>query len=268
VNGRVLADRLARESWIERIVVLDSVDSTNDEMRRRAADGARSGSVIVAEHQSAGRGRRGSAWHSPRGAGLYLSVLLRPDATAADATRWTLAAAVAACAACRSLTAATVEIEWPNDLVHAGRKLGGVLTEMRSQGGRATELVLGVGINVLQRPGEFPDELGSVPTSLGIAVGHPVDRCELAARYLEELGGVAARLGQGDWESVAGRWESWAPGGRGRRVRVTLPARGGAVETYCGTTCGLDAQGALSVLRDNGDRESVRMIEAVEPMES
>ena len=266
-SGRLSA-RLAGQDWITRLVVLGSVDSTNDELRRLAAQGAREGTVVLADHQRQGRGRRGRTWHSPAGQGLYVSVLFRPTARLENVTRWTLAGAVAACAACRGMTGVPVEIEWPNDLVHASRKLGGVLTEMRSRGARATELVLGTGLNVLQRDEDFPLELARVATSLACAAGRPVDRLELAACYLEQLGQVAARLRDGEWASVARRWEAWAPGGRGRRVRVSLAARVGGRATYEGTTRGLDERGALRVLRDDGGLESVRMVEAVEPVES
>ena len=263
-----LADRLRGESWIERIVLLDSVDSTNDELRKLASAGAPAGTVLLADHQRQGRGRRGRTWDSPRGCGLYLSVLFRPTGPPGDATRWTLAGAVAAGAACRSLGAGAVEIKWPNDLLCDGRKLGGVLAEMRSQGGRATELVLGTGINLSRRSEDFPPELADRAISLAGILGRPVDRLDLAVCYLEQLGELAALLERGDWATVARLWDELAPGWNMRRVRVTRPVADGGTAVLLGTTQGLDEQGALRVLLDDGIMESVRLVESVEPLES
>jgi len=263
-----LADRLRGESWIERVVLLDSVDSTNDELRKLAAAGAPAGTVLLADHQRQGRGRRGRTWDSPRGCGLYLSVLFRPTGPAGDATRWTLAGAVAAGAACRSLGAGEVEIKWPNDLLCDGRKLGGVLAEMRSQGGQATELVLGTGINLSQGSDDFPPELVGHAISLAEILGRPIDRLDLAVSYLAQLGELAALLERGDWATVARLWDELAPGWSRRRVRVTRPVADGGSAVFLGTAQGLDEQGALRVLLDDGIMETVRLVESVEPLES
>jgi BirA family biotin operon repressor/biotin-[acetyl-CoA-carboxylase] ligase len=250
------------------LILLDSVESTNDEVRKLASEGAAAGTLVLAEQQNAGRGRRGRSWFSPRKQGLYVSVLFRPEGPAGDATRWTLAGSVAAAAACRELGANEVEIQWPNDLYCAGRKLGGVLAEMRSQGGRATELVLGVGINVGQRPQDFPPDLAGRATSLALVLGRPADRLELAVRYLKNLGKLSERLARGEWADIARRWDELAPGWNRRRVRVRRPTADGGEVVFLGTTRGLDAQGALRVLRDDGSMETVRLVESVEPLES
>lgn len=263
-----LRDRLSGEEWIERLVLLDSVDSTNDELRRLAKAGAAAGTLVLAVHQEKGRGRRARTWDSPRGQGLYLSVLFRPSGPVSDATRWTLAGAVAAGAACRELGAAAVEIKWPNDLVCAGRKLGGVLAEMRSQGGQATELVLGIGINLSQRPEDFPPELAARAISLAGILQRPVDRMELAVLYLKNLGELAGLLDRGDWDAVARRWDELAPAWTGRRVRVQRPVADGSTKSFLGTTRGLDTDGALRVLLDDGSMESLRLVESVELLEN
>ena len=112
-----------------RIVVLTTVSSTNDEMRRLAERGAKDGTVVIAGEQTAGRGRRGSRWHSAPGLGLYLSALFRPGGRSEQLTRWTLAASVAAVEACREAGASEVCIDWPNDLTWRGKKLAGILTQ-------------------------------------------------------------------------------------------------------------------------------------------
>jgi BirA family biotin operon repressor/biotin-[acetyl-CoA-carboxylase] ligase len=234
------------------------VDSTNDELRRLAERGAVDRSVVVAGEQSAGRGRLGRTWHSPPGSGLYLSVLFRWVRDGPRATRWTLGGAVAACLACRRESGCAVEIDWPNDLVFGGRKLGGILAELRG----GSELILGAGINVTLAEQELPRELAPRATSLAIASGRiMLERERLAAEYLRELGRVAGRLRGGRWSEVARAWLELAPGARDRRVRVLSPT------PLAGTTAGIDEGGALLVELEDGTTRAVRMVDAVVPAE-
>jgi BirA family biotin operon repressor/biotin-[acetyl-CoA-carboxylase] ligase len=234
------------------------VDSTSDELRRRAERGAPDGSVVVADEQTAGRGRRGRSWHSPPGSGLYLSVLFRGIGEGPLVTRWTLGAGLAACRACRRVSAAPIEIDWPNDLVSGGRKLGGILTELRGR----SELVVGTGINLELEEQGLPSELVPLVTSLSEAAGRiMLDRETLATEYLHELARVAAVLRGGDFATLAREWLELAPGARGRRVRVLTPS---AVR---GTTAGVDESGALLVRLVDGKTVAVRMVDAVEPDE-
>jgi BirA family biotin operon repressor/biotin-[acetyl-CoA-carboxylase] ligase len=266
LDERRLGALLRGEPLGGRIVVRDSIGSTNDILRDLAAEGAAEGTVAMAEQQTAGRGRLGRAWHSPRGLGLFVSVLFRPPGPVIELTRWTLGAAVAACDACRRLTGADVTIAWPNDLVWEGRKLGGVLAETRSSAGAASDLVVGAGLNVGHAIEDFPHELSSSATSLRLAApGRAPEREELAAAYLRELGGIARALHDGAWSTVARRWEHLAPGATGRPVRVV--SRGGESDEYQGTTSGLDEVGALRVRRTDGRIVSVRLVESIRPLE-
>jgi len=264
-----LAALLGGRPFVTRLIVLDEVDSTNDELRRRAAAGAEEGTVVVAGRQSAGRGRRGRAWHSAPGLGLYMSVLLRPGRTMRDATRWTVAAALAACGACRGNGADAAVVKWPNDVLSDGRKLGGILAETRSSGGRPLDLVLGIGLNVNHRESDFPDDLRGCATSLHLAAGRGILELEpLAATLLRGLEESSARLGCGAWEAVAADWESLAPDARGRRVRVA-PEGGadGHDEPFEGLTRGLGDDGALLVERTDGRVVPVRLAETVTVLE-
>ncbi len=171
IDVRQLEELLRDEPFVARLVVQDSVGSTNDVLRRLALDGAPQGTVVLAEHQTRARGRLGRSWHSPRGLGLFVSTLLRPSAPAAELTRWTLAAAVAACRACREACAREIAIKWPNDLVWGGRKLGGVLAEARGAGSDRSELIIGTGINVRHEPEDLPVESCGRATSLQQATG-------------------------------------------------------------------------------------------------
>lgn len=229
---------------MRRIVVLEATGSTNDDARRLAAEGAPEGTVVLAERQSAGRGRLGRSWDSPERAGLYLSVLLRPTEPPEDIGRYPIAAAVAVCSACRAFVGADAVLKWPNDVLVHGRKLAGILSELR-QGNSGTELVLGVGVNVNQTREDFEAALRGTATSLReLRRGVRVDREALAAALLEALGVGLTLLRAGAWLAVVEQFLRYAPHATGQRVR--LAAGGG------GITDGLDASGALRVATANG----------------
>jgi BirA family biotin operon repressor/biotin-[acetyl-CoA-carboxylase] ligase len=258
LDGRRIAWLVRDVALVTRLEVREEVGSTNDLARELGRRGAPSGSVVIAGHQTAGRGRMGRAWHSPAGLGLYLSVLLRPRGDAAGLPRFTLLAGIAACEACRETAGVEATIEWPNDVVWQASKLGGVLAEARGSPS-GLELVLGTGLNVAHGTGDFPPEFAGRATSLALARGGaPPDREVLAAAYLTRL----AALGEAAWEEIAGRFERLAPGARGGRVRVTPPAS----PPWTGSTAGLAPDGALRVRRDDGRMMDVRMVETVQPL--
>ena len=169
--------------------VLAQVDSTNSECRRLAASGAPDGTVVIADSQTAGRGRRGRAFLSPPGQGLYLSVLWRPDCTPEALLPLTALAAVAVCRAVEHLSGGKPRIKWPNDLVLGGRKICGILTELSLEGesGQVDCVVVGIGVNCRQREEDFPGELTSVAGSLDMALSEKIPRPALAAAIVEEL---------------------------------------------------------------------------------
>jgi BirA family biotin operon repressor/biotin-[acetyl-CoA-carboxylase] ligase len=151
---------------------------------------------------------------------------------------------VAVCETCRAFAGERVVLKWPNDVLAEGRKLAGVLAEMR-QGPSGAELVLGIGINVDQGPDDFPPALRAWATSLRVlSDGVPAEREAVAAALLETLAARLADLRRGAWSEVAERFLRYAPDAEGRRVR--LAAGGG------GLTHGLDASGALRVATANG----------------
>ncbi len=229
--------------------VVGRTSSTNDEVRRLAAGGAPEGTVVVAEEQTAGRGRLGAAWHSPAGSGLYLSVLFRPSGAPPHATRFTLASAVAACEAARGVGADEVGIKWPNDLLWRRRKVAGTLAELRTSGTTVLDLVVGTGFNVAQEEEDFPSTLAGRAASLTMAAGRPVERERLFALYVAALLDAARQLRAGEWDAVRARWSALALASTGGRVRV-LPGRG--APPFDAITEGIDATGALRVRDDGG----------------
>lgn len=180
------------------LLCLDCIDSTNNYLKRLALEGAPDGTVAVADEQTAGRGRLGRSFQSPRGCGLYLSALLRPRLEPAAVTDFTAWAAVAVCDGIEAACGVRPRIKWTNDIVLGGKKLVGILTEMglESESNALEYLVPGIGINVNQRPEDFQPEIRDIATSLAIELGHPVRRSELAAQVILALDRMYAEFPQ------------------------------------------------------------------------
>lgn len=262
-NEQVLRDAIAGTPFVKRLVVVATTASTNDDVRALASEGAPSGTVVIADEQTAGRGRFGRSWHSSAGLGVYVSVLVRTASRAEAVTRWTLGASLAACEACRDLGGDSVEIRWPNDLYHERRKLAGTLLELRSSGARVHELVVGTGFNANHTPGDFPDDLRDHATSLRQAAGGPVDREALAAAYLLRFGSVVEQLESGRWEPVRDAWHARAPAADGARVRIRAGSQSAGPSEIEAVTRGVDSTGALRVERNDGLTTSVHLGDSV-----
>lgn len=170
----------------ENVHRLDTVDSTNLVCKRMAAQGAPDGTVVIAERQTAGRGRLGRSFQSAQGLGLYLSVLWRPQTPPETWMALPALGAVASCRAIGRVCGLDVGIKWPNDLVYGGKKLGGILTEAVLLGSD-TAVVLGIGINVHHRAADFEGEVRDMAASLETVTGRSVSREVLAAALVEEL---------------------------------------------------------------------------------
>ena len=190
LSAGAISARLDTEAVVGReIICLEQVDSTNSYLKRRAAEGAPHGLAAAAEEQTGGRGRRGRRFESPRGAGLYLSVLLRPDCTPVKAVNLTAWVGVAVCDAVEAVSGLRPQIKWTNDIILNGRKLCGILTEMSVEGetGAVQYVVAGMGTNVHERAEDFAAAgLSDIATSLAIE-GAEVDRCALASALLNAL---------------------------------------------------------------------------------
>ena len=181
------------------VVCLDTVDSTNSEVKRRAAGGAPEGLAVLADGQTGGRGRRGNAFQSLKGKGLYCSVLLRPQVPPEELGQLTAWTAVAVCRAIRDCCGAECGIKWTNDLILEGRKVCGILTELEleAESAAALAVVVGVGINVSQTEADFGPALSPMAVSLAQVLGRPVRRAELAVCLLRALDEMAAAFPAG-----------------------------------------------------------------------
>src|SRR5215207_7313182 len=232
------------------IIRFDSLPSTNTEAARQAARGAPEGLCVLAREQTAGRGRRERSWVSPKDAGLYLSVVLRP---AFEVRLWplvTLAAALAARDALADVCGLEADIKWPNDLLAGGRKLCGILAET-AEGARGRAVVLGVGVNL--RRGAFPEELNDTATSVEEQTGRAPDAESILAAFTRALALRYETLHAHGPAETLRDWQRHSSYAHNRRVRVAL-----AAETFEGTTRGLDPDGALRVETDDGTTRIVR----------
>jgi BirA family biotin operon repressor/biotin-[acetyl-CoA-carboxylase] ligase len=176
--------RLGSRRFRGPVYYLEITASTNDLAKTLGAEGAPEGTLVVAEAQTAGRGRLGRNWLSPPGVGLYVSLLLRPPLPCRDLPPLTLTAAVAVVRALTRITGVTPGIKWPNDLLLSGKKIGGILTELKTDGDRPY-VVVGLGLNVNTR--EFPPELEGRATSLARELKRPLPRVPLLKAWLEEF---------------------------------------------------------------------------------
>ena len=185
---------LGPHPWADRLVVVPEIGSTNTALKQMAAQGAPSGTVLIADRQSSGRGRLGRSFDSPAGMGLYFSLLLRPALDPVRVPHATLRAGLATAEAVERCTSLQAGIKWPNDLVIGAKKLCGILSEAGSSSSGALDwLVIGIGVNVNQSLEDFPPELREMASSLRI-LGHPVSRGVLAAELIRQLSDLEADL--------------------------------------------------------------------------
>ncbi|MFN3407815.1 MAG: biotin--[acetyl-CoA-carboxylase] ligase [Limisphaerales bacterium] len=247
-----LLSRLPRKRVVGRdIRVFASTTSTNDVCEKLARDGVPEGVVVMAETQTKGRGRLGRKWVSPPGAGLWLSVLLRPRWLPAEATRLTVVAATALARAVEKRTGLAPAIKWPNDLLLNGRKLAGILTEMSAETDRVRHVILGLGLNVNQTPADFPPEVRKLATSLQIETGARWSRADLATTLLEELDRDYARACGGGFAALADEWEARCAT-LGQHVTVLCGSR-----RVRGRAEALDDDGALLLRTEHGRLERI-----------
>jgi BirA family biotin operon repressor/biotin-[acetyl-CoA-carboxylase] ligase len=234
--------------WLARnIVYYETVGSTNDEARRLALAGAPEGTLVIAEEQTAGRGRLQRRWLAPRGQALLFSLIFYPSFDARDAFLLTMLGSLACMRAIEEQTGLRPEIKWPNDLLLNGKKLAGMLSELGHVGDRLYA-ILGIGVNVNVDPAAWP-QLRQQATSLREVLGHPVPRRPLLQAILRHIEAGYDRL-----RTVVSPFEEWAAnlGTLGRSVQVTTTEG-----TFEGEASGVDPDGALRVTLPDGTTRRV-----------
>ncbi len=233
----------------EQIHIYKSVDSTNQVAKKLAVEGAPHGSIFLSEEQTSGRGRRGRNFFSPKGSGLYMSILIRPEGSAAQAVLTTSAAAVAVSRALSKLSGIDAKIKWVNDIFVNGKKVCGILTEAVSdfESGSIEALILGIGINVSTTEEAFPEDVRTVAGSIGNDMRNSISRNLLAASVLREVFAIAEKP----------RAEEFMEEYRSRCFLlgqdITVLPGGG--ESYSAKAIDIDERGALIVETEDGTRQ-------------
>ncbi len=235
-----VTSRLTSSVFGRELLCLSSTGSTNDELRRLAREGRAEGLAVVADEQTAGRGRLGRQWVSTAGVNLYLSLLLRPGVAPAEAPQLALLAAVAVALGLEDL-GLEPEIKWPNDVLLKGAKVCGILTEMEAEADRVDFVVVGVGVNLNSRASDFPPELRDKATSVLMHSGAKVDRAAFLADLLSHFELLYEQYTAGGFAAIRGQWEMRCVM-IGRKINVNAGGRiiGGICE-------GIDTDGALLV---------------------
>ncbi|HHW01518.1 MAG TPA: biotin--[acetyl-CoA-carboxylase] ligase [Thermoanaerobacterales bacterium] len=233
----------------DRIYYYSTIGSTNSEAKRIAQEGAPHGTLIIAEEQTKGKGRMGRSWTSPRGTGIWISIIMKPQMMPSEAPKLTILTAVAVAEAINEETNINAVIKWPNDILIQGKKVCGILTEMSAELDIVNYVVIGVGINV--NNDTFPEEVKDRAISLKIAKGKTVDRLRVLACFLEKLEKhYAIAMSQG-FEAVFDRWRKLCCN-LGKPVEIVT--KNGF---FSGVAIDIDEHGALIVKKDDGNFEKL-----------
>ena len=241
----MLRQRLKGSLFGKRIYHFFKTDSTNRIGLELGYNGEEEGAVILAEEQTAGRGRAGRAWHSERATGIYVTLLLRPKLAPVQAPLLTMMAGLSAHSAVQAVSGLDVDLKWPNDLLIRGKKAGGILTEMHAETNAVRFVIVGIGLNVNQE--RFPNELSLIATSLRVETGKSQSRLEILVRLLREFENDYNRFLREGAASVVERFERVSSYARNKKVRVT-----NGTDSFTGVTAGLAPEGLLQVKRDDG----------------
>ncbi len=251
---RLIADdlwsRLNSPTLVREIIVLAETASTNDVAARLGREGAPGGVLVLAESQTAGRGRFGRAWESSAGHGIWLSLLLRPELPVGQWPRLTTWAAVALANAIDRTTGLRSAIKWPNDVQISGKKVAGILIEVGHDESHQPFAVVGIGVNANQDERHFSPELREIAQSLRLAAGSQIDRPALVANLLEDLHAAWRSLGDEFETLVASAAVRSSVLGRWIRVRAGDEILEGLAER-------LDAEGHLLLRRADGDLQTL-----------
>lgn len=244
---RLVKTTLALDEWVlmrgletkvlgHKIHFFEELPSTNDYAKSLIQQGVDDGVVILARRQTSGRGRMRRVWESPEG-GVWMSVILKPQLSLADAAKLTLSTGVALARTCRELYGSEVQIKWPNDLVFQGKKVAGILGEVVGEWNSVQTLILGIGINANLDRKDLSQDIPA--TSLLEILGQPVNLNDLLIKFLKELEVEVRALEEGDIKGLRERWMAYAAG-IGKEVQVER-----AGKTFKGVLKGISVSGEL-----------------------
>ena len=250
LSPSLLRRQLPHSPFGKRIYHFFKAGSTNSVAFELALAGEPHGTIVMAEEQTAGRGRSGHSWHSEKTNGVYMSVLLRPPISPMHAPLMTLLTGLALRDAVLEETGTAPDLRWPNDLLLAGKKCCGILTEMHAEPDRVHFLVTGIGVNV--NHASLPAEISGLATSLRMVTGRTHSRLQLVVRLLRHLESYYNLFLAEGPAPIVTRFHEVSSFARGKRVSISTPS-----ESYTGLTEGLEPHGLLRVRRDDGRLETV-----------
>ena len=250
---------LATRSFGKRIICRDECTSTQDIAAELARGGEPEGLVVIADTQTRGRGRKGRSWISTPGAGICLSIILRPGLKPSQIAQIPLVAGVAAARAIRAVTGLKPDIKWPNDILVGGKKVAGILTEMSCELDHINHVILGIGINVNTLKSDLPESIRDIATSLCAECGHNISRVALVQRFLNELESLYRSYQADGFVSIRQEWKSLS-NTIGSQVEIT---DGG--KRLTGEVLDIDGDGFLLLKTDAGSIERIVAGDVVKP---
>ena len=233
------------------IIYLKETDSTNTRAKELAAQGAPEGTMVIAEKQTKGRGRRGRNWFSPPGGGIYFSLILRPAISPGETPRITLMTAVVLAETLISLIKLKLKIKWPNDILVNGKKLAGILTEISTEMDAVNYIIVGLGMNVNTRFEIFPQEIKENATSILIEKGKQFPRVRLIQNYLKLYEQYYDMFKKNNFEPIMKRWRELADI-IGKQIRVDVIGK-----THIGKVIDVDNDGVLILKDDHGGLQRI-----------
>jgi BirA family biotin operon repressor/biotin-[acetyl-CoA-carboxylase] ligase len=252
IDAESIKSQIKGGSVGQRLVFHRRTLSTNADAFRLAEEGAAEGTVVIADAQSAGKGRRGRAWSSPDAVNLYCSVVLRPSIMPHEAPQLTFLSAVAVARAIEATTFLKPEIKWPNDLLIDGKKVAGLLNEMSAETDGINFVILGIGVNLNMTIDQFPSDLRHPATSILIESGSPVVRSRFTGIILNELDKLYTDFLASGFAPVRREWQQRC-NANGRSVVVSDAGTG----VVSGMFAGIDEDGALLVKIGEGRIERI-----------
>lgn len=246
VLNREAVQSLLKTDWAGRnLVYLSTTDSTNTQAKKLGDQGAGHGTLVLAQEQTGGKGRRGRSWASSSDENIYMTILLRPDIAPVKAPMLTLVMAHSAARTIREQTGLKAQIKWPNDVIVGGKKVCGILTEMSAEIDYINHVVIGIGINTNMKV--IPEELREKATSLRLEQGGEIRRADLTAAIVERFESDYALFME--TQDLSGLREQYMRllANRGKEVRIHEVG-----EEYCGVALGINERGELLIEKEDG----------------
>lgn len=246
VNAANIQKYLQTETYGRTVDYHERIGSTQNLAHDAAQADAPDGTLIIAEEQTAGKGRLSRPWNSAARKGIWMSLIIRPALMPQQAPQMTLVAAVAIVRAIENVAGIEATIKWPNDIMLNGKKITGILTELQSEPDRVKAIILGIGMNVNQDEEDFPLELQEIATSLKMNSGRHIDRAQLIAEILGFIELYTKMYEKHGFGPIKLLWEGYS-NITGKRIRAVM-----LNETVEGTALGISEEGLLELQLDNG----------------